>query len=96
MGASCLVYRNALLRAHAAMGGCPSAGPRRDRGCTASTDSSCVNEPACPPLCRDILAIPETRADWWQLYVRHLKPRVDAGSARLVLVNSDRMRGTGS
>ncbi|KAL4458979.1 hypothetical protein ABPG75_013844 [Micractinium tetrahymenae] len=45
---------------------------------------------------RDILAIPETRADWWQLYERHLKPRVDAGSLKLALVNSDRLRGGAS
>lgn len=50
---------------------------------------------AVPPR-RDILAIPETRADWWELYTRHLKPRVDAGSLKLALINSDRLRGPAS
>jgi len=41
--------------------------------------------------CRDILTIPETRADWWELYQRHLQPRVDAGSLKLSLINSDHL-----
>ena len=45
--------------------------------------------PARPPPCRDILAVPETRADWWRLYDRHLKQRLAAGTLRLSLVNSD-------
>ena len=40
---------------------------------------------------RDLLSIPETRADWWTFYERHLKQRVDAGSLKLSLVNSDRL-----
>lgn len=40
---------------------------------------------------RDILAIPETRADWWQLYAAHLAPRLAAGSLKLSLVDSDRL-----
>ena len=39
--------------------------------------------------CRDILAIPETRADWWQFFGRHLAPRLAAGTLKLSLVNSD-------
>ena len=55
--------------------------------------------PLCPPpppppppsVGRDLLSIPETRADWWTFYERHLKQRVDAGSLKLSLVNSDRL-----
>ncbi len=39
--------------------------------------------------CRDILAIPETRADWWALFDQHLKQRLDDGSLKLSLINSD-------
>ena len=50
--------------------------------------------PPCP--CRDILAIPETRADWWLFYDRHLKERLAAGALKISLVNSDHAAGGGS
>lgn len=79
-------------------------GAQRGQPCRAALPPPWLLPPAPPPsptlngacTCRDILAIPETRADWWQLYARHLKPRVDGGSLKLALVNSDRLRGTDS
>jgi hypothetical protein len=59
-------------------------------------DTLCKRPIALPALtlpstvvCRDILAIPETRADWWQFFGRHLAPRLAAGTLKLSLVNSD-------
>lgn len=40
---------------------------------------------------RTILDIPETRADWWGLFSRHLRPLLAAGQAKLALVNSDKL-----
>lgn len=45
---------------------------------------------ACPAAaCRDILAIPETRADWWQLFKQHLAAPLEAGTIKLSIINSD-------
>lgn len=35
--------------------------------------------------------IPETRADWWELFSKHLRPRLAAGQTKLALVNSDKL-----
>ena len=48
-----------------------------------------------PHPCRSLLDIPETRADWWQLYERHLSAPLAEGRLRLVLVNSDSVGGGG-
>lgn len=47
--------------------------------------------PRCAALCRTILDIPETRADWWELFSKHLRPRLAAGQTKLALVNSDKL-----
>ncbi|PRW59924.1 DEAD-box helicase family [Chlorella sorokiniana] len=41
---------------------------------------------------RDILAIPETRADWWQLFKQHLAAPLEAGTIKLSIINSDELR----
>ncbi|KAI7837305.1 hypothetical protein COHA_008820 [Chlorella ohadii] len=41
---------------------------------------------------RDILAIPETRADWWQFYRQHLAAPLEAGAIKLSIINSDDLR----
>lgn len=48
------------------------------------------------PPCRDILAIPETCADWWQLFGRHLAAPLAAGTLKLTLINSDALQPGGS
>lgn len=45
--------------------------------------------------CRDILAIPETRADWWQLFKQHLAAPLEAGTLKLSIINSDELRQPG-
>lgn len=57
----------------------------------ACDDNACSAGLACG--CRDILAIPETRADWWAFFDRHLKQRLDDGSLKLSLIKSDHVQG---
>ncbi len=42
--------------------------------------------------CRDILAIPETRADWWQFFKQHLATPLETGAIKLSIINSDDLR----
>ena len=51
-----------------------------------------VHRAAAP--CSDILAIPETRADWWQLFKQHLAAPLEAGAIKLSIINSDMLGGS--